>query len=108
MKPTILAILSAVALCGCDPWARPVQRDEFFDLKVKMQNELHDINVRLNAPGSSEKNRNSKADFTIPDQSTGRLVARGEIKEIQIVEVPKGFTLITLPDGRPALVPDDK
>lgn len=49
MKPTILAILSAVTLCGCDPWDRSAKSRELIEFKVQMQNELYDINMRLHA-----------------------------------------------------------
>ncbi len=108
MKPITILIPLIAMLCGCEEKTHTVDMREFVAFKIKMQNELYDINMKINALESPEKNRNREADITLSDHSTGRLVARGEIKEIQIVEVPKGFTLITLPDGRPALIPDDK
>ena len=49
MKPITILIPLLALLCGCDEKARPVTREEFIAFKIRMQNELYDINMRLHA-----------------------------------------------------------
>lgn len=51
MKPIILAILSAIALCGCKPKEKPITRAEFEGLRTQMlstaQNHSNQVNSLL-------------------------------------------------------------
>lgn len=49
MKPITILIPMLAMLCGCEEKTHTVDMREFVAFKIKMQNELYDINMKINA-----------------------------------------------------------
>ena len=114
-----LAILiTALMLCGCDDKIennRSVSREEFEELKSHrewngfiIKHKITAAEDRLDKLEAAERLRDKQPDITLSIDSMSGPSPQWYRTNTMILAVPPGLTLITLPDGRYALVPNNK
>jgi len=86
MKPITILIPMLAMLCGCEDKPHAVDMKEFIAFKIRMQKELYDINMRIDA-------------IEVAKKRTGPVQTGTFVTNITVIEVPAGFELKELGNG---------